>query len=100
MSQSCSPEGGEARALVVAGEITAGKGSPVRVATAQSAETDREQRQNREEECQASDARGERFFKKPDMGAPDSLQCLSGAHRTVHSSCPVNHQTAHRRMEF
>jgi hypothetical protein len=23
-------------------------------------------------------------FKKPIMGAPDSLQCLSGAHRTAH----------------
>jgi hypothetical protein len=32
------------------------------------------------------------------MGAPDSLQCLSGAHRTAHSSCPMNHWTAHRKM--
>ena len=79
MSQSCSPEGGEARALVVAGEITAGKGSPVRVATAQSAETDREQRQNREEECQASGARGERFFKN-----------RIWAHQTVYNACPVH----------
>jgi hypothetical protein len=36
-------------------------------------------------------------FLKRDMGAPDSLQCLSGAHRTAHSSCPVNHRTTHRR---
>jgi hypothetical protein len=35
-------------------------------------------------------------FLKPIMGTPDSLQCLSGAHRTAHNSCPVNHQTAHR----
>jgi hypothetical protein len=34
------------------------------------------------------------------MGAPNSLQCLSDAHRIAHSSCPVNHRTAHRRMEF
>jgi hypothetical protein len=26
----------------------------------------------------------EAFFFKRDMGAPDSLQCLSGAHRTTH----------------
>jgi hypothetical protein len=39
-------------------------------------------------------------FLKRDMGAPDSLQCLSGAHRTAHSSCPVNHRTAHRRIGF
>jgi hypothetical protein len=39
----------------------------------------------------------EAFFLKRDMGAPDSLQCLSGAHRTAHSSCPVNHRTAHRK---
>jgi hypothetical protein len=31
----------------------------------------------------------EAIFLKRDMGAPDSLQCLSGAHRTTH-----------RRMEF
>jgi hypothetical protein len=29
-------------------------------------------------------------FLKRDMGAPDSLQCLSGAHRTAHSGCPVH----------
>jgi hypothetical protein len=40
------------------------------------------------------------LFLKRDMGAPDSLQFLSGAHRTAHSSCPVNHRTAHRKNEF
>jgi hypothetical protein len=40
------------------------------------------------------------LFLKRDMGAPDSLQCLSGAHRTAHSSCSVNHRTAHRKIEF
>jgi hypothetical protein len=40
---------------------------------------------------------GWRLFLKHIMGAPDSLQCLSGAHRTAHSSCPVNHLTTHRR---
>jgi hypothetical protein len=37
------------------------------------------------------------LFLKCDMGAPDNLQCMSGAHRTAHSSCLVNHRTAHRR---
>jgi hypothetical protein len=40
------------------------------------------------------------LFLKRDMGAPDSLQCVSGAHRTAHSSCPVNHRTAHRKKDF
>jgi hypothetical protein len=35
-------------------------------------------------------------FLKREMGTPDSLQWLSGAHRTAHSRCPVNHRTAHR----
>jgi hypothetical protein len=39
----------------------------------------------------------EAFFLKRDMGAPNSLQCVSGAHRIAHSSCPVNHRTTHRR---
>jgi hypothetical protein len=39
-------------------------------------------------------------FLKREMGTPDSLQCLSGAHRTAHSSCPVNHRTAHREIGF
>jgi hypothetical protein len=34
------------------------------------------------------------------MGAPDSLQCLSGAHRTAHSSCPVNHRTVHKKKDL
>jgi hypothetical protein len=42
-------------------------------------------------------ARAGGLFLKRDMGAPDSLQCLSGAHRTTHSSYPVNHRTAHMR---
>jgi hypothetical protein len=42
---------------------------------------------------------GGRFLKR-EMGTPDSLQCLSGAHRTAHSSCPVNHRTAHRKIGF
>jgi hypothetical protein len=41
-----------------------------------------------------------KIFLKSDMGAPDSLQCQSGAHRTAHSRSPVNHRTTHRRMEF
>jgi hypothetical protein len=39
------------------------------------------------------------FFKRF-MGTLDSLQCMSGAHQTVHSSCPVNHQTAQCRRGF
>jgi hypothetical protein len=56
----------------------------------------------RGEEVSLGSARAEKSFlkKKPSMGAPDSLQCLSGAHRTAHSSCPVNHRTAHRKMDL
>jgi hypothetical protein len=32
-------------------------------------------------------------FRKHIMGASDSLQCMSGAHRTAHGSCSVNHRT-------
>jgi hypothetical protein len=39
---------------------------------------------------------GKDFLKRV-MGTPDSLQCLSGAHRTAHSSCPVNHRTGEHR---
>jgi hypothetical protein len=53
-----------------------------------------------ERECLASGSGVGFFLKKPIMGAPDSLQCLSGAHRTAHSSCPMNHRTAHRRRGF
>jgi hypothetical protein len=42
-------------------------------------------------------ARAGGLFLKHVMGAPNSLQCMSGAHQTTHSSCPVNHRTAHRR---
>jgi hypothetical protein len=53
-------------------------------------------RERRSSEASGSGA-GWRPFLKRDMGAPDSLQCLSGAHQTAHSSCPVNHRTAHRK---
>jgi hypothetical protein len=33
------------------------------------------------------------FFLKRIMHTPDSLQRLSGAQRTAHNSCPVNHRT-------
>jgi hypothetical protein len=58
--------------------------------------------QNREERNKAwPRARaGESFFKKPIMGAPDTLQCMSGAHQTAHNSCSVNHRTSHRKKEF
>jgi hypothetical protein len=45
--------------------------------------------ENREVKCQASGARGKRFFKN-----------RIWAHRTVYSSCPVNHRTTHRKMDF
>jgi hypothetical protein len=41
-----------------------------------------------------------KVFLKPNMGAPDSLQCLSGAHRTAHSSCPVSHRTTQRKKDL
>jgi hypothetical protein len=47
----------------------------------------------REKEMVSGSGSGWRPFFKQVMGAPDSLQCLSGAHRTTHNSCPVNHRT-------
>jgi hypothetical protein len=60
----------------------------------------REQRAQREKRTSSLVSGWRPFFLKRDMGAPDSLQCLSGAHRIAHSSCPVNHRTAHRRKTF
>jgi hypothetical protein len=39
-----------------------------------------------------------KIFLKCFMGTLDGLQCLSGAHRTAHSSCPVNHWTESHRV--
>jgi hypothetical protein len=63
-------------------------------------QTAREQKEpeNREGVWRLAQLGLEADFLKRDMGAPDSLQCMSGAHWTVHSSCPVNHQTAHRKI--
>jgi hypothetical protein len=47
----------------------------------------REKLGNREEMPGLGREQGKRFFKNE-----------LWAHRTAHSSCPVNHQTAHRRM--
>jgi hypothetical protein len=52
------------------------------------------------ERASGSALRAGGLFLKREMGTPDSLQCMSGAHRTAHSSCPVNHRTAHRQMGF
>jgi hypothetical protein len=74
--RGCSPEMEGEMHLDAAGEEIAGEEgwSPARKRS-----RDRERgAENREVKCQASGARGERFFKKTDMGAPDSLQCLSG----------------------
>jgi hypothetical protein len=46
-----------------------------------------EERQRTENERPLAQLGLEADFLKHDMGAPDSLQCLSGAHRTAHSSC-------------
>jgi hypothetical protein len=59
-----------------------------------------EERQRTENERPLAQLGLEADFLKHDMGAPDSLQCLSGAHRTAHSSCPVNHRTAHRKKDL
>jgi hypothetical protein len=64
-----------------------------------SPETERGSGQRGEKEPGLGLGRG-KVFLKPNMGAPDSLQCLSGAHRTAHSSCPVNHRTAHRKRDL
>jgi hypothetical protein len=83
----------------VVGEQIAGeeRWSPARGGDRQRPRESREHRGRREP--LARSRAGGRFLKR-DMGAPDSLQCLSGAHRTAHSSCPVNHRTAHKRMEI
>jgi hypothetical protein len=65
-----------------------------------SPETERERQRTERSGCRPRAREGKVFLKKPDMGAPDSLQCLSGAHRTAHSNCPVNHRTAHRRIKI
>jgi hypothetical protein len=57
----------------------------------------RDKPENREELAGLGREQGKGFFKKRVMGAPDSLKCLFGAHQTAHSSCPVNHRTAHRK---
>jgi hypothetical protein len=59
-----------------------------------------EKRQRTENERPLAQLGLEADFLKHVMGAPDSLQCLSGAHRTTHSSCLVNHRTAHRKMDL
>jgi hypothetical protein len=59
-----------------------------------------EKRQRTEKEWPLAQLGLEADFLKRDVGAPDSLQCMYGAHRTAHSSCPVNHRIAHRKMEF
>jgi hypothetical protein len=70
------------RSTVVAGERT----SPAR-----ERESPERHREARDREAVAGLGREQRksFFKKTNMGAPDSLQCLSGSHRT-----------AHRKMDF
>jgi hypothetical protein len=56
-----------------------------------------ERQRAKKEKGASSSVAGWRSFLKRVMDALDSLQCLSGAHRTAHSSCPVNHRTAHSR---
>jgi hypothetical protein len=83
---------GDCRSTVVAGEggsLATESKSPVKRGA-------REQRRN----AASSSARAGGVFLKRIMGAPDSLQCLSCAHRIVHSSCPVNHRTTHRKGSF
>jgi hypothetical protein len=52
------------------------------------------ERAREEKEWPLARSRAGGCFLKCVMGAPDSQQCLSDAHRTAHSSCPVNHRTA------
>jgi hypothetical protein len=55
----------------------------------------REHQRDRElrEKSESDSGSSRKSFLKRIMGAPDSLQCLFGAHRTAHSSYPVNHRT-------
>jgi hypothetical protein len=84
----CSPrreEEGHEVAGAQSETVAAGGGrSPVRGGIARDRE--RALAWRRDEPLARSRAGG--LFLKRDMGAPDSLQCLSGAHRTAHSSCP------------
>jgi hypothetical protein len=87
--------GGQAQALEVAGE---GRSPPAREITEEGAKPPGSREEpEREAVWPLARARARGLFLKRDMGAPDSLQCLSGAHRTAHSSCLVKHRTAHRR---
>jgi hypothetical protein len=64
-----------------------------------SPETEETERGQGKNEASGLARAGGRFLKR-EMGTPDSLQWLSDAHRTAHSSCPVNHRTAHRKRGF
>jgi hypothetical protein len=54
---------------------------------------DREEKLSAWTECLASCVGEERFFLKSVMGTPDSVQCMSGAHRAAHSHSLVPHRT-------
>jgi hypothetical protein len=86
-------------------EVAGEQWTPVREIAGERVDRQREgaNAENRElrgrKEALARSRAGGRFLKR-DMCVPDSLQCMSGEHRTAHSSCPVNHRTAHRRKEL
>jgi hypothetical protein len=96
--RSCSPRGKRRRAQ--GHRSTAGEDGRRWRSSARGKSPDAESwaagRRNR---ASGSARAGGRFLKR-EMGTPDSLQWLSGAHRTAHSSCPVNHRTAHRKKTF
>jgi hypothetical protein len=98
-SRGSSPEREGEKHEVVVESVVAGEGEGRR-RRGRKRQRQREEA-GRGEEVSLGSARAEKsFFKKPSMGAPNSIQCLSGAHRTAHSSCPVNHRTARRKMDL
>jgi hypothetical protein len=53
-----------------------------------------EKRQRKEKKWHLAQLGLEADFLKRDMGASDSLQCLSGAHRTAHRKMEFEHAAA------
>jgi hypothetical protein len=100
MTESSSPRGSRRGAQGIAGarSETVDVGGDRR--RGGNRQTQRAGRLGEETEPLAQLGRAGGGFLKREMGTPDSLQCLSGAHRTAHSSCPVNHRTTHRKKEF
>jgi hypothetical protein len=80
-------------------ELLVTGGSPVARVVARESRSPEEQRsQSREEKTVPGLGLGRgKSFLKTSYGRTGQSTVPVGAHRTAHSSCPVNHRTAHRR---